>query len=280
MHVTTRLKLILALLVCAPASLAVSTGTARADIRWFPTSGCVTDIAGDWAIGCEPTADKGIYHFNRSTNLWVKQSGLATAISVDQAGLPWVVNAEGTIYRWNGTDFEPWDSSKVWSRVAVGNPNTTLEIWAIASDQSIWVNHGTAAVKGAWQHIQGAAVEIAVFQETVSCGAQTIHEPFVVNASDNIFRYLIPSGAGCAGGFFQQTSGLSATPPHTLAPDTLIGQDFQIYKWINSSALWEFEAIEVSPNGTKGIGINPAIAGGLFAFDFNGTPYQAANIVP
>lgn len=81
---------------------------------WTLMPGKATDIGASfgangaiWRIGTTPAgANFNISKWNPSTSQWVPDAsnGAAVRIAVDEAGIPWVVNAAGQIYKRNSAD--------------------------------------------------------------------------------------------------------------------------------------------------------------------------------
>jgi N-acetyl-anhydromuramyl-L-alanine amidase AmpD len=109
-----------------------------------------------WVVGTDPAVGGyGIYHWTGSS--WSRSGGAGLRLAVDPAGVPWVVNASGDIYK--------LAAGGVWQHVS----GLAMDI-AIASDGSTWViatddtlgGFGVYQLTGAgWLRIQGGGTRIA-----------------------------------------------------------------------------------------------------------------------
>ncbi|MTJ46922.1 tectonin domain-containing protein [Dolichospermum sp. UHCC 0259] len=70
---------------------------------WKQVAGCAKKIAvgGDkvWLLGCANNGSGGYEIFSRNGSNWDLVPGAAVEIAVDATGTPWIVNANGTIFR-------------------------------------------------------------------------------------------------------------------------------------------------------------------------------------
>ena len=70
---------------------------------WKQVAGCAKKIAigGDkvWLLGCANNGSAGYEIFSRNGSNWDLVPGAAVEIAVDATGNPWIVNANGTIFR-------------------------------------------------------------------------------------------------------------------------------------------------------------------------------------
>ena len=70
---------------------------------WKQVAGCAKKIAvgGDkvWLLGCANNGNAGYQIFSRNGSNWDLVPGAAVEIAVDATGTPWIVNADGTIFR-------------------------------------------------------------------------------------------------------------------------------------------------------------------------------------
>lgn len=81
-----------------------------------------------WAIGINSVpGGYGIYKFDGSS--WTQIEGGATRIAVDNSGNPWIINADGTIFRRTGD---------AWTVIAGPNGATALDI-AISNSGEVWI---------------------------------------------------------------------------------------------------------------------------------------------
>lgn len=148
------------------------------DQRWLRNPVKATDVGAGadgsvWILD----SDKAIYQ--GVGDGWRRVPGAAVRIAVDPRGLPWVVNENGQIFRFRGSD--QWELM----------PGAATDI-GIGADGSVWVtgrdsinSEGSAIFKwtgSSWSRSPGdaAATRIAV---------DPSGNPWVVNASGRIFRY-------------------------------------------------------------------------------------------
>jgi hypothetical protein len=216
-----------------------------------PLPGYATAVASGWVIGCDPPDPSGkgrrIYRWDGGSQNWSSVPGLATSITVDLNGVPWVVNGLGQIFKWNGSAFARFplaNDSFVASSVASGSKDN--ETWAIRkSDSTIWNWNGSA-----WIQTAGNASKIALFSHLDACGD---HLPWIINASQKISQYT--HQPGCAPGQFGQVNGAALD----MSTDYVLGADGVVYSWTNGT----WTPYRTSPWGTNTrIGAGP---NGLFA---------------
>lgn len=121
-----------------------------------------------WMIGTDQVG-KGSIYFQQ-----MRLPGSASRIDVDAGGTAWVVNAQGDVFRWNGSfNGNPWiHVSGVLARdIAIGAGNT---VFVTGMDDKVYRWTGSA-----WAVRQGAANNITVSAAGV---------PYVVNAAGKIYR--------------------------------------------------------------------------------------------
>lgn len=79
--------------------------------NWQKVSGAATDIACGggqvWIVGVTKRGDGGygIWKLTGPGN-WQRIPGAAMRIAVDNSGMPWVVSASGSIYHWDGMNWQ------------------------------------------------------------------------------------------------------------------------------------------------------------------------------
>lgn len=107
---------------------------------WSQVPGDIREIgrsaAGDhmWAIGGggDGRGNFDIYRFEGAAG-WAKKPGNGLRIDVEPDGTAWVVNAQGGIYRWNGS---AWDHIAGGAKdIGVGSNGA---VWIIGSDGAPW----------------------------------------------------------------------------------------------------------------------------------------------
>jgi len=183
----------------ALAALAVPLATAAfaQSLNWKQMPGSANDIGvgptGEvWAIGTDGSNEFGIHRFYPVGSMppitaytvfpvkptpvafWVKVPGSAVRIDVGPEG-PWVVNAAGGIYKWNG---RAWDHM----------PGEAVDV-GVGADGSVWVigripepgGYGIYRWTGSnWNKIPGSASRIDVDPRG---------NAWVVTSGNAIFRY-------------------------------------------------------------------------------------------
>src|SRR5262249_3351796 len=113
--------------------------------------------------------------------------GAAIRVVVDSDGYPWVLNAQNSIFHWNGAQFVQVPGAAI--DIATGPPDNSghAQVWVI----------GTAAVgppgnfgiykynvsNGTFQPLNGAATRIAA-------GSSAFGDPWVINAQLSIFHLV------------------------------------------------------------------------------------------
>jgi hypothetical protein len=150
---------------------------------------CAREVAAGpnetvWAIGCNQQAsgDFDVYRLNSAGHTTISDA-FATAIAVSPEGRPWVVNAAGGVYRWNGSAFAPMPRLRPLARcfngaraIAVGPNDQAFALGCAFTPQNgyqIFSWNGSS-----WDLIPGLATGIAV---------DRFGKPFVVSASGEIF---------------------------------------------------------------------------------------------
>jgi len=179
-----------------PTTTTVATPAAPQPGGWAQQPGCAKGIASGggqtYALGCSAIAGGfAVYHWNGSN--WDKMEGAGTAIAVGSDGIPWVVNADGGVWRRNaanawdklpgcakgiasgggqtwvlgcgtggagGADIYKWNGSN-WDKtdgaataIAVGADGVP---WTTGSDGKVWKRNGTT-----WAAMNGCAKGLAI----------------------------------------------------------------------------------------------------------------------
>jgi len=144
--------------------------------------GCATGIGVGrsdqaWVLGCTSGGGGGNQIFRLTPTGWAQVPGAATHIWVSPEGTPWVGNASGTIFKWNGSSFQPLSVPGCATSIAVGPRG---EGWAIGCTSGGpgggQIFHLTST---GWVQVPGAAVQVAVSPEGT---------PWVVSSIGNIFN--------------------------------------------------------------------------------------------
>jgi hypothetical protein len=151
-------------------------------VKWLSLPGRALDIGANggqvYVIGNNAVPGGfGIFRWNGKTfgNVWDAVSGGATEITVDQTGNPWVVNDQGSIYRWQGGRFEllPGKANDIGAgggKVFIIGQNPVRGGFGIYR----WDGGGK------WSSLPGGAVRIAADQDGI---------PWVVNEAGSIFMW-------------------------------------------------------------------------------------------
>lgn len=184
---------------------------------WKSIPGAARDIAvaGDgsgtaWAIG--NTADSGgggfsIHKWNGSS--WDTVTGVATRIALTGDGVPWVVDAFGTI--WRGSI----SSTGTWTQLPGGGCATDIgaglegAVWVIGCDGGVFKWNPSM---NKWENANGAGSRIAVTRKGI---------PWVVQSGGQIFRRTSSSATS---GSWEQMPG-SASDIGALDAVWAIGRD-------------------------------------------------------
>ena len=244
----------------APAKLFIqgydSTGSSQVGVanphipQWNAVSGSALDIGSGsnnqaWMIGTDPTSG-GNYHIYRwvqSTSSWQQTAGGALRIAVSPEGTPWVVDASGGIWRWNGTQF-------------IAFPGGAYDI-GVGSNESAWVIGRNPTGGGnfqifrwhsatsSWELVPGGAVRISVSPDGT---------PWVVSASGSVYRWngsawdTLPGSASDIGVGSYGNAYIVTNQPGS-------GGNFEIQQWQDNLSAWQpidggATAISVSPEGT------------------------------
>lgn len=119
---------------------------------WEFLSGEALDIGvsttGDaWVIGL----NQGIYYWTEKTLSWTKVDGAAVRIAVGPDNIPYVVNRNNNVYRWNGRSWTQLSGSA--TDVGVGADGS---VFIISTDQNVyqyqpttntWTNYGASGTR-------------------------------------------------------------------------------------------------------------------------------------
>jgi hypothetical protein len=199
-----------------------AAGAWAQSLGWQQLPGAAVDVGVGgpnntaWVIGTNAEGGGyGIYRWN-GTNNWDKIPGSAVRIDVDPKGNAWVINAQGGIYRYNGSAWEQLPGSAKGGDIGIGN------------NGAVWITGGGNVGGGLqiyrwngsnWTNVPGGALRIDVDPQG---------NPWVVNSSHNIFR-----GNGSS---WQQMPG--AANDIGIGADGsvfVVGTDSGVYKWNGSN---------------------------------------------
>lgn len=164
---------------------------------WDQLPGGATDIGigGNhaWVIGSDSVpGGYGIHHYDADQR-WKTIQGGAVAIAVDSRGNPWVVNAQGAIFRYQGGWQELPGSA---TDIGIGGDS----VWVLGSDPvpgGYSIHHWNGS---GWDRIEGGAKRITVDPQG---------NPWIANVKGEIFRL--------EHGYWQRLPG--------LATDIAVGAD-------------------------------------------------------
>jgi hypothetical protein len=145
----------------------------------LPAGGCATSIGVGpndeaWIIGCGNVNKYGNGIFRWQNGGWSSVPGAAAQVAVSPEGTPWVLDALGNVYTWNGSAFVGLPVGGCGTSIGVG-PNG--EAWMIGCSTTNNVFHWQ---QSQWANVPGSAALVAVSPEGT---------PWVVNASQSIFEY-------------------------------------------------------------------------------------------
>jgi hypothetical protein len=153
--------------------------------------GCATSIGvgsddSAWIIGCSRISDSGYGIYSLRGGGWQQVSGAARTIAVSPEGIPWVINEQGAIFKWNGSNFQSVSAPGCATSIGVG-PNDSA--WIIGCSRISDSGYGIYGLRGnplqpgaVWQQVSGAARKIAVSSDDM---------PWVINEQGAIFYYTI-----------------------------------------------------------------------------------------
>ncbi len=106
-----------------------------------------------WVIGTNPTGGGyGIYRWNAAKNNWDQMPGGGVRIDVDPQGNAWIVNSEGSIYRWTGTTWQKMPGAA--KDIGIGANGA---VWVVGTDSGVYQWIGIE-----WIKREGALTDISV----------------------------------------------------------------------------------------------------------------------
>jgi hypothetical protein len=239
-----------------------------------------------WAIicgsdGCEDPADEPIVQYG--AGVWIAQPGAAIRITVSTDGTPWVINAAGAVYEWNGLD--NWNKRPLSaegpcaSAIAVGNANSAwivgcpLGEGGVARDAPVY---SWNASEDTWSipavPAQATDVGIATFSGSSPDALAGVSQfPFVISANETIALF---NGTG-----WLPCPSMSAVQ---ASYDAIVSADGNVYQWsenggacasLTDSCAWAFD---IGP--TPDAPIRQVSDG--WAVDFIGNVYQQVSATP
>ena len=175
-----------------PNQGAVDIGVGANEAVWIITSG-LDDTSLNFTIKR--------WNNNLSPPAWEAVPGAAIRIAVDPSGNAWVVNREGSIYRWSNGNWIPLPGAA--TDIGIGSEGS---VWIVgkstAADRPIYKWNGAG-----WTQIDGAGVRIAV---------DPSGNPWVVASNGSIWRRY-----NDVSGYWQSVPG--------LATDIGIGKDWSVW---------------------------------------------------
>ena len=146
--------------------------------QWKKMPGLGKDIGASangsiWIIGSDKE-DHGFGIYKWTGEDWTKVDGSAVAITVDNSGVPWVVNAEGEIYR---RKQNAWQKMPGLAKDIAAGPNGS--IWIVGADKEEG-GYGIYRWSGEdWKKIEGGGIRIAVDKAA---------KAWLVNENGNIYK--------------------------------------------------------------------------------------------
>jgi hypothetical protein len=154
-------------------------------------------ILGDpWRLAYDknPTGDYNIYHWVNGA--WVLMPGAGTEIAVGPEGHPWLVNHNGTVFYWNGSEWKVAPGNACASHIAVGANafgSKYGSAWVLSCNEGS-SGYGIYQLQGStWVRQPGSAVKIAIGPIG----------PWIIDKSSNVYfwngdKYVEAPGSPCA----------------------------------------------------------------------------------
>lgn len=152
--------------------------------------------------------DQSLWKWNGSS--WDASDGAGVRISIDNQGLPWIVNKDGNIWRKTTSGWQNVEGQASDIDIGGGAVETT---WVLSKTGGLWKWGGP----GGWRSSDGNGVRIAV---------DNLGQPWVVNSQGAIWRK--------ANGVWEQLPG--------DAKDIDIGSDNTVYIVGRNKDLWKWNS--------------------------------------
>lgn len=212
-----------------------------------------------WVVGCNahPDGNYDVYELQFGTFV-LMQRDVATQIAVSPSGIPWAINASGSILFWNGSAFAPNPTGGCATAIGVG-PNsrglTNGTPWVMGCDTNPDGNHGVWEMQtaGVWVEMQSdVGTQIAVSPTGI---------PWVVSASGSILywngsEFVANPTGGCATsiGVAPNSRGLTSGTPWVTGCDTSADGNRSVWQMQTGGAWVEMQSdvaasIAASPTG-------------------------------
>jgi peptidoglycan hydrolase-like protein with peptidoglycan-binding domain len=167
---------------------------------WSNAGGCARDIGAGpstdvWVVGCQGSADALILKRNNSTGVWEldPELQLASSITVDDAGIPWMVKSDGTIRVRDSVVLNngSWVSLPGGARdIGASEFGDTVWTWVIGifdSDIHVWDDQDAIVASGG-----AGAPEIHDFLKAAEADVNRIsvgpRGPYAVGTDGTVFR--------------------------------------------------------------------------------------------
>jgi hypothetical protein len=171
-----------------PVESLTASSLTYVDWNGKPTTASLPSPATAWVIGGSQANIGGNFpaYYNAATNGFEKVDGGATIVRVGPGGQPWLVNAQGAIFRRKASSTGFLDGT--WqtmpgqaSDIAIGADGSVWAIGPVSDVANIGGSHvyWYSALSNDWQQVDGGAVAIAVGPDG---------QPWIVNKQGTIFN--------------------------------------------------------------------------------------------
>ena len=127
-----------------------------------------------WVIGTNPTGGGyGIYRWNAGKNNWDQMPGGGVRIDVDPQGNAWIVNSEGSIYRWTGSTWQKMPGAA--KDIGIGANGA---VWVVGTDSGVYQWIGIE-----WIKREGALTDISVDAKGLPWGVNSNKAIYTASAA-------------------------------------------------------------------------------------------------
>jgi hypothetical protein len=153
-------------------------------------------LGDPWRLAYDknPSGDYNIYHLVKGA--WKLEPGAGTEIAIGPEGHPWLVNHNGTVFYWNGSEWKVAPGNACASHIAVGANaygSKYGSAWVLSCSEGS-SGYGIYQLQGSnWVRQPGSAVKIAIGPIG----------PWIIDKSNNVYfwdseKYVEAPGNPCA----------------------------------------------------------------------------------